>query len=156
MNHLIESELPGEGILRDQLLDLITDAHLAYRLPGHNLTLSGLIEEMGLTEQVYIQSYKTFRTDWSISGSTPAQPVSVTSLKAWFEKLDAEFVEALSAFSEDDLQNREIERGHGFNPSLFVQFQIYHEAMLIFYAKASIYLKALEIPLPDDWRIAIG
>lgn len=41
-------------------------------------------------------------------------------------------------------------------PSLFVQFNIYREAVLVFYAKASVYLKALEKPVDEEWRLGIG
>jgi hypothetical protein len=59
-------------------------------------------------------------------------------------------------FSDDDLHNKEIDRGHGFEPSAFIQFHIYREAVLMFYAKASIYLKALQKTVSDEWIVAIG
>jgi hypothetical protein len=65
-------------------------------------------------------------------------------------------VEALSGLSDDDIHNKQLDRGHGFTPSPYVQFQIYHEAVLIFCAKASVYLKALTKPYPDQWRVGIG
>ena len=49
------------------------------------------------------------------------------------------------------LHNRQIDRGDGFNTSPRAQLEIYKEALLIFYAKASIYLKAPSIPLPEQW-----
>jgi hypothetical protein len=156
MNSIVENELPGMQILRDQLLDMISDADLAYKLPGNNLTLGELCEEMAQTQQIYIQSFKTFKQDWAYRGSEPEATNSVASLNVWFKKLDAELLEVLSGLSEDEVQNKQIDRGHGFTPSLFVQFQIYHEAVLIFYAKASIYLKALQKPFTDEWRIGIG
>lgn len=156
MNSIIENELPGTQELRDELLDMISDADLAYELPGNNLTLGELCEEMGKTEQIYIHSFKTFKQDWGYSGSKPEATNSVESLKAWYKKLDAELYAVLNGLSEEDVQNKQIDRGHGFTPSLFVQFQVYHEALLIFYAKASIYLKALEKQLTDQWKIGIG
>jgi hypothetical protein len=134
---------------------MITDGDLAYKLPGNNLTLGELCEEMGHTQQVYTQSFNTSRMDWSYRDSHP-QARSVAGLRAWYEQLDAKMVEALSGFSEDDLQSKQLDRGHGFTPTLQVQFMIFHEALLIFYAKASIYLKALEKELTDDWKIGIG
>ena len=156
MNSLTEHELPGEHILRDQLLEMLSDQDLAYKLPGHNPTLGELCEEMGQIEQVYSHSFKTFKMDWGYRDSNPEAPISVASLKAWYKKLDAELYEVLNGFSEDDLQHKQLDRGHGFTPSLYVQFQVYHEALLIFYAKASVFLKALEKPLPDQWKIGIG
>jgi hypothetical protein len=156
MNSLVEQELPGTHDLRDQLMDMITDQDLAYKLPGANPTLGELCEEMGHTQQVYIHSFQTFKQDWGFRSSQVEATNSVASLKAWYKKLDAELVEALSGLSEDDVHNKQIDRGRGFTPSPSVQFLIYHEALLIFCAKASTYLKALEKPYPDEWKVGIG
>lgn len=156
MNSLLEEEFPGTHNLRDQLMDMITDQDLAYKLPGSNPTLGELCAEMGYTQQVYTQSFKTFTQDWGYRDSQMEAPTGVASLKAWYKKLDAELIEALSGLSEDDVQNKRVDRGHGFVASLYIQFLIYHEAVLIFYAKASVYLKALEKPYPDEWSVGIG
>lgn len=156
MNSLIEEELPGNLDLRDKLLDMLTDQELAYKLPGNNPTLGELCEEMGQIQQVYTQSFKTLRHDWDYRYVKPETPNSVASLKDWFKKLDAELVEALSGLSEEDIHTKQIDRGHGFTPSPFVQFQIYREAILIFYAKASVYLKALEKPYSEEWKRWVG
>lgn len=155
MNSLIEQELPGIDTPRDQLLDMINDDDLAYKLPGNNPTLGGLCEEMGYIQQAYTNSFKTFTMDWDYRDSQP-EASSVAGFRAWYEKLDAELLEALRHFSEEEIQTRQINRGYGFLPNIHVQFQIYREALLIFYAKASVYLKALEKELTDDWKIAIG
>ncbi len=156
MNSLLEDELPGTHNLRDQLMGLISDQDLTYKLPGSNPTLGELCEEMGHIQQVYIHSFKTFKQDWEYRDAQVETPNSVAGLTAWYKKLDAELVEALSGLSEDDIHNKQIDRGQGFTPSLYVQFLIYHEAILIFCAKASAYLKALEKPYPDQWKVGIG
>jgi len=143
VNSLIEEELPGNQALRDQLMDMLSDQELAYKLPGNNPTLGELCEEMGQIQQVYTHSFKTFRHDWAYRDSKPETPNSVASLKVWYKRLDAQLVEALSGLSEADVHSKQIDRGQGSTPSPFVQFQIYREAILIFYAKASVYLKAL-------------
>ena len=156
MNSLIEQELPGIHDLRDQLLGMISDQDLSYKLPGANLTLGELCEEMGHIQQVYIHSFKTSMQEWGYRDAQVEAKNSVASLNAWYEKLDAELVEALNGLSEDDVHNKQVDRGQGFTPSLYVQFQIYRETLLIFYAKASVYLKALEKPYPDLWKVGIG
>ncbi len=64
MNSLLEHELLGTHDLRDQLLDLISDQDLAYKLPGSNPTFGTLCEEMGHIQQVYTRSFTTFTQDW--------------------------------------------------------------------------------------------
>lgn len=156
MNSLIEEELPGNQDLRDQLMEMLSDQDLAYKLPGNNPTFGELCEDMGYIQQAYIHSFKTFKLDWTYRDSKPDAPNSVASLDAWFKRLDTELVETLSGFSEDDIHNQQIDRGHGFIASPRVQFQIYREAILVFYAKASVYLKALEKPYPEQWKGWVG
>jgi hypothetical protein len=54
--------------------------------------------------------------------------------------------------TENELHQKKIDQGHGFTPTLYVQFQIYREAILMFYAKASVYLKALQRPVSEQWQ----
>ncbi|MBK7217435.1 MAG: DinB family protein [Candidatus Promineofilum sp.] len=158
MNSLIETEFPLHEAqrLRYDLLRVLTDGDLAYKLPGDNPTLGELCREMGEVEHDYIQSFKTFKHEWSYRAPEPEVAGSVARLEAWYRALDDEFEAVVRGFSEEELHQRQIDRGHGFTPSLFVQFQIYREALLIFFAKASVYLKALQREVSDEWRIGIG
>jgi hypothetical protein len=136
-------------------MDRLTDADLAYKLPGDNPTLGELCREIGETEHAYIQSYRTFKHDWSYRHPDPGIASSVERLKTWFAALDDEFETVIRTFSDDDLHNKQIDRVH-YPASLFTQFQIYREALLIFFAKAIVYLKAMQKPISDHWRMAIG
>ena len=158
MNSLIETEFPLHEAqrLRYDLLRVLTDGDLAYKLPGDNPTLGELCREMGEIEHDYIQSFKTFKHEWSYRATEPELAGSVAGLEAWYRALDDEFETVVRGFSEEELHQRQIDRGHGFTPSLFVQFQIYREALLIFFAKASVYLKALQREVSDEWRVGIG
>jgi hypothetical protein len=158
MNSLVEEELPlrDSQHLRYYLIEILTDADLAYKLPGDNPTLGELCREIGELEHRYIQSFKTLKHDWSYQNPDRELANSTEQLKIWYRALDDEFDSILSALTEDELHNRHIDRGHGFTPSLFVQFHIYREAVLMFYAKASVYLKALQKPVNDQWRIGVG
>ena len=158
MNSLIESEFPLHEAqsIRYDLLRTLTDSDLAYKLPGDNPTLGELCRDFGEVEYSYIQSFKTFKLDWSYRATEPELATSVARLQAWYRTLDDEFESVVRGFSEDDLRDKQIDRGHGFTPSPLVQFQIYHEALLMFYAKASVYLKALQKFVSDEWRAGIG
>lgn len=158
MNSLVEQELPlrESQHLRYYLLDLLTDEDLAYKLPGDNPTLGELCREIGELEHMYIQSFKTFTHDWSYQHPDPEVATRTERLRAWYRALDDEFDAILGAFSEDELHNKLIDRARGFQPSLFVQFHIYREAVLMFYAKASVYLKALQKSVNEEWQLGIG
>ena len=158
MNSLIETEfpLPEAQRLRYDLLRVLTDSDLAYKLPGDNPTLGELCRQMGEVEHDYIQSFKTFKHEWSYRATEPELATSVARLEAWYRALDDEFERVIRGFSEEELHQQQIDRGHGFTPSLFVQFQIYREALLIFFAKASVYLKALRRRVNEEWEVGIG
>ncbi len=158
MNSLVESEFPLHETqsLRYDLMQTLTDSDLAYKLPGDNPTLGELCREIGEVEYSYIQSFKTSKQDWSYRNNEPELATSVERLKAWYTTLDEEFEIIVRGFSEDDLHNKHIDRGQGFTPSPYVQFQIYREALLMFYAKASVYLKGLQKPVSDQWQAGIG
>ena len=158
MNSLLENEFPLHEAqsLRYDLLKALTDGDLAYKLPGDNPTLGELCREIGEVEYSYIQSFKTFKHDWSYRNTEPELATSVARLEAWYTTLDQEFETVMRGFSEDDLHHKQIDRGHGFTPSPYVQFEIYREALLMFYAKAIVYFKARQKPLKDEWRVAIG
>lgn len=158
MNSLIEqgSVLKETQKLRDDLMDTLEDSDLAYKLPGDNPTLGELCRECGEIEHIYIQGFKTLTQDWAYRTDDPELATSVERLKAWYKSLDEELATVLGAFAEDDLHSKQIDRGHGFTPTVFLQFHIYREALLMFYAKASVYLKALQKPVSDQWRAWIG
>lgn len=139
--------------LRSQMFDLLTDTDLTYGLP-HNPTLGALCREMGEVQVAYINSFKTFKLDFSYRHAEKSVETNLAQLKAWFAKLDAELDTTLAALSEADLQ-KPIDRG-GWKPPAEVNFHIYREALLIFYAKADVYLKAMQKPLPEQWQGWIG
>ena len=156
MNALFEEEIRGHHSMRDHLLEVVSDADLAYRLPGHNPTLGELLVEMGDLQGVYTHSFETFELDWSHRQLPPPEPVTIESLRAWFGAQDEAMKAALDRFTDEELQVDRIDRGHGFVASPFVQHQIYREAVYIFYGKLSVYLKALERDAGGEWAAWIG
>jgi hypothetical protein len=137
--------------LRNQLMDILTDQDLAYSPGGENLTLGALCREMGEVQQAYISSFQTFEQDFGYRVDDPDLECSVERLRVWFQTLDRELRAALEALSEEEIQNRLIDRGGGFIVPPVAQFHIYREALLIFYGKASVYLKALGKTRPEQW-----
>jgi hypothetical protein len=159
MNSLMERQsgiLQQTLALRQQLLEVLDDEDLQLRLPGDNPTLGALCRESGEIQFAYIQSFKTFRQDFSYRHTEPGLTESVSRLRAWFRTLDAELKAVLENMSDDEIQTRVINRGGGLAFPVEVQFHVFREGLLIFYGKASVYLRALGKPLPGDWATWIG
>ena len=68
MNRLMNEKWPwieaAHGT-RSQMLDILSDADLAFHSGGQNMTVGVLCRQMGETEHSYIQSLKTFKQEWS-------------------------------------------------------------------------------------------
>ncbi|MCC7360427.1 MAG: DinB family protein [Anaerolineales bacterium] len=138
--------------MRGQMLAVLTDADLAFTPGGANLPLGALCREIGETEHIYVESFKTLATDWAYRHPDPSIAGSVARLTAWYAELDAELAAVIAAFSDEQLATQRVRRGPNFAPPIGIHLGIYQEALLIFYGKASVYLKALGKPLSDQLR----
>ncbi len=140
--------------MRSQLLDVLSNADLSFSPGGQNMTLGALLRRMGDLEHSYIQSLKTFKQDWSYHNTEAGLESDITRLKVWFQALDDEMLETISAFSNEDLTKR-VDRG-GFNSTVEREVDHYGEALLIFFGKATIYLKGMNKPVPESIENTIG
>jgi hypothetical protein len=158
--YLAATFFPVYQSLRDQLMYILGDEDLGRRLGGETRTLGELCREIGEIEHAYVESFRTFRQDFSYRNPDPALEVSVAALKAWFAELDREMMAAVAALSDEDIDTRRIVRGdfdeEFFSPLPRIQLDIYREALLIFYGKVSVYLRADGRPLPGQWMDWIG
>ena len=139
--------------LRNQLLDILTDEDLAYRLNGQTENLAELCRDIGETEEAYIQAFQTFKQEFNYQHEAIT---TVQQLRVWWTRLDEELKTAVSALTPDDIQNRTIYRGENFQLPPHINLTVYNEALLIFYGKVSVYLKAMGKPLPQQWQEWIG
>jgi hypothetical protein len=158
--YLAESFFPEYQGLRDQLMEILRDGDLGLRLGGESASLGALCREIGEIEQTYVESFRTFRQDFAYRNPDPGLEHSVAALRAWFAELDRDLMAAVGALSEDDIANRRIIRGdfdeEYFSPLPKAQLDVYREALIIFYGKVSVYLRAIERPLPGQWQDWIG
>src|SRR6266699_3918643 len=157
MNRYMQEKWPwieGTHGMRSQLIDILSDADLAFSPGGQNMTLGALLREMGEIEHSYIQSLKTFEQDWSYHNTEAELESSVARLKAWYQTLDDEMKAAVSALSNEDL-TKTIDRG-GFSMPVELQLDVYLQALLIFLGKATIYFKAMNKALPQNFQEYIG
>src|SRR5207237_1184738 len=134
--------------MRLQLLDILINADLAFSPGGQNMTLGALVRRMGDLEYSYIQSLKTGVRDLSYHNTEAGLESDITRLKAWFQALDDEMLDTISAFSNEDL-SKHVDRG-GFNSTVGREVDHYGEALLIFFGKATVYLKAMNKPVPKS------
>ncbi len=141
--------------VRDELWDVINDSGLKHSLGGNTMTLGALFKEQGEVEYAYIQSFKTFKQNFSYRNTESGLDSSADKLRAWFKKLDEELYAALNELSEEDIQGKVIDRG-GWDLPIATNFHFYREGLLMFCAKASIYLKSLRITPPEQFNDWIG
>lgn len=137
--------------MRNQIMETLNDDDLRFTPGGENPTLGALCREIGETEQSYIDSFRNYVCDFTFRFSDPTIEQSVSRLSDWFARLDAELKEAVSALSEEDIQNRVVVRGPNFALPPRIQLNVYQEALLIFYGKVSVYLKAMGKPRSEQF-----
>ena len=157
MNSLMQEKWPwieGTHGMRTQLLDILNDADLAFNPGGQNMPLGALLREMGDIEYSYIQSLKTFKQDWSYHNTEPGMESSLTQIKAWYQTLDDEMKATVADLSDED-STKTIDR-NGYQAPVGLQLDIYLQALLIFFGKASVFLKAMKKPLPPIIQEYIG
>jgi hypothetical protein len=146
--------------LRDQLMEILTDDDLGYRVGAASGNLGALCREIGEIERSYIESFRNFRQDFDYRNPDTRFESSVVALASWYGELDRELMAAVEGLSEDEIANRKIIRSD-FDVAYFAplpkeQLDVYREALLIFYGKASVYLRAIGKSLPPQWQEWIG
>lgn len=156
MNRLMQEKwswVEGSHGMRTELMDSLTDADLAFTPGGTAMTLGALCREMGDIEQSYLQSFKTLKQDFADKNTEAGIETSVAKLKAWYQQMDTDMQATLAALSDDEL-SKQIDRGGGNMMPLEIQLDVYLQALLIFFGKATIYLRVMNKPLPkniQDW-----
>jgi uncharacterized damage-inducible protein DinB len=158
MNRVIQEKwswIDSSHAMRAELLDALSDADLGFNPGGQNMTLGALFCEIGEIEHSYVQSLKTFKQDWAYRNTEQGIENSIGKLKAWYRTLDDQMKATVAALSNEDL-NKPIERSGGNFMPVEMQLDLYLQALLIFFGKATICLKALNKPLPENVREYIG
>ena len=142
--------------LRNQMMAILSDEELALRPADENQSLGALCREIGEVQLSYIQSFETLQQDFSYRNQEAGLEGSVERLQAWFQELDGQLRAVIERYSEEDLENKVIDRGGGFIIPPRIQLEIYKEALLIFYGKTSVYLKMMGKMPSEQWREWIG
>jgi hypothetical protein len=79
---------------------------------------------------------------------------SISQLKAWFTKMDDELKAVVEAFSNEELK-KGVDRS-GYPMPVETQLEVYLQAMLIIFGKATVYFRAMNKPLPETVEQWIG
>jgi uncharacterized damage-inducible protein DinB len=140
-------------IMREQLMDILSDSDLLFTPGGANPTLGELCREMADIEGSYIGSIKLLKQDWTYRNPQQGLAQSVDQLKSLYKKLDEQLKTTMEGLSDEDLK-KTIDRG--WPVGVGTQLHIYREALLIFYAKVAVYLKAMNKTMPKQWQGWIG
>ena len=158
MNRFMQEKwswIEGAHAMRIGLLDALSDADLAFNPGGQNMTLGALCREIGEIEYSYIESLKSVKQDWSYRNNEAGLNSHRAKLKTWYQILDNDMTVLVSAFSDEDLKKL-VARPDGNSMPIDFLLDVYLQALLIFFGKATIYLKAMNKPLPDVVREYIG
>jgi hypothetical protein len=157
MNRYMElkwSWIESSHTMRTTLLTSLSDADLTFTPGGQNMPLGELFREMGDVELSYVESLKTFSQDWSLHNAEADLAQSVERLDAWMQSLDMDMKMLVEVFSDDDL-SKTVQRGEYAVP-VEMQLDVYLQAILIFFGKATVYLRAMAKDLPTGWKDFVG
>ena len=134
---------------RDELLLALTDADLAFNPGGDNPTFGELCLRIGETQHSYAESFLTFAADFDYRYPDPSIATSIERLREWHGHLDGELEDALESLSKADA-GRSVRR-EGVQVPLAAHLLVFNEALLLFFGKAFVYLKAGGIAMPNKW-----
>ena len=134
---------------RDELLAALTNRELAFRPSSANPTLGELCLRIGETQHSYAASFRTFAADFEYRYHDASIAGDIERLRNWHAELDAELEAALESLSQNDA-SRTIARD-GERVPLATHLLVFNEALLLFFGKAFVYLKAGRMAMPKKW-----
>jgi len=158
--HLEATYFAEYQVLRDELMELLTDDDLSYRPGAAAFSLGELCREIGEIEHSYVEAFRTFRQTFDWRNPDQRMERSVVALREWYADLDRRLAIALEALTEDEVADERVTRrdfdAEEFAPLPRQELDVYREALLIFYGKVSIYLRTMGKVLPGHWQAWIG
>src|SRR6185312_7765260 len=96
-DHLAATFFAEYQVLRNELVDMLSDDDLAFRPSPATFTLGELCREIGEIEHSYVDALKTFRQDFGWRNPDPDVERSVAALSTWFADLDRRLLAAIEA-----------------------------------------------------------
>jgi hypothetical protein len=150
-----EQWLPGLALMRDALLQPLSDADLGQDLGGDSLTWGQLIDDCAEMQRSYVDAFRTLDQEWAPPRSALEHRTTVAEILENFHTLDRELAQVLDSFSGDEWDAM-IARPDGTKRSRRGQLEIYAQFMLIFLAKATVYARAQGRDIPPSLHAFVG
>ncbi len=133
--------------LRSQIMDALEDKDLNFK-PEHLSSISEECIQIGEWQGAYLGGFKKFAQDFEYRNDDDGRRTSVAKLRAWYEGMDADIVAAVEGMTDEDVENRKINRG-GWEASVEWSLRIWQECLIIFYTKMLLYFKLMEKKVPE-------
>lgn len=136
-----EQWLPGLALMRDAVIEPLSDKDLLYDLGGTSLTWGQLIDDCAEMQRSYLDAFATLDQRWAPPRSALEHRSTVADILENFHRVDRELALVLDSFTHDEW-DAVIVRPDGTKRSRRGQLEIYAQFMLIFLAKATVYTRA--------------
>jgi hypothetical protein len=150
-----EDWVPGLAMMRDALIQPLSDADLGESIGGDSLTWGQLIDECAEMQRSYIDAFITLDQKWLPPRHADEHRASVTEVVHHFHDLDRELELVLGSFTGTDWDSV-VSRPDGTKRTRRGQLEIYAQFMLIFLGKASVYARAQGHAIPPSLQTFVG
>lgn len=150
-----EHWVPGFAMMRDALLQQLSDADLGKSLGGASLTWGQLIDDCAQMQRSYLDALRTLEQKWDPPRPAVEHRITVAEILEHFHALDRELEVVLDAFSGEDW-DAVITRPDGTKRTRRGQLEIYAQFMLIFLGKATVYARVQNRALPPSLHTFVG
>ena len=136
-----EQWLPGLALMRDAVIEPLSDTDLVYDLGGSSLTWGQLIDDCAEMQRSYLDAFTTLDQRWAPPRPAREHRPTIAEILDNFHRLDRELALVLESFTHDEWEVV-IVRPDGTKRSRRGQLEIYAQFILIFLAKATVYTRA--------------
>lgn len=147
--------VPGLAMMRDAIIEQLSDADLDKNVGGESLIWGQLIDDCAEMQRSYLDAFSTLDQRWSPPRSPDEYPSTVAEILDRFHSIDHELATVLDGYSGNDW-DAVITRPDDTKRTRRGQLEIYAQFMLIFLGKASVYARAHGHPLPPSLLTFVG
>ncbi len=134
--------------MRGHILDALKDEDLSFQ-PKNLPSFSDILIQIGEWQGGYLDGFRNFSQDFSYRNEDPERATSLAKLRSWYEGMDEEIEAAIEMMSDEDVENRGIDRG-GWEASVEWNLRIWQECLVIFYTKALVSFKLMGKEVPES------